>query len=265
MKKFLSAFAVVCLLAIGAHAQSQSILHNVGGRYDARAYQYPGAKIATAPAASGAGSIILTQGWVTLADGTTLMPWTTATPITVNQGGANAETVTPSAVSGCGLGTQQNTCTITATFSNVHGAGESVTSGDTGIQEAINDAAAHGGGDVYYEVDCGIITLNTGAATTTTTCLTPKTFTNLGASVFVTTTITTSASYSIGVATATTAYMTSCTALTAATTCSQFVNAPTKVSTGAGTIALLVTANATAGAGAIHAKVWGTIGAQSSQ
>jgi len=72
-----------------------------------------------------------------------LFAGTVPAPITVGVG-ANAETVTPSSVS-CSTPATYNTCTVTATFSNTHGAGEPVASGSFGLQEAANYQHALGG------------------------------------------------------------------------------------------------------------------------
>jgi hypothetical protein len=267
MKKVLAVLAFFAA-AVGTHAQSgQAFYSRVAGLYNATLYnQYSVTEFNSV----GTGSQVIVAGpaFVTLADGRVVNPFGTNVPLSIDLG-ANNEVVTPSAVSltSCPTGvTMPNggqCVNLTVSLSNAHGIGTKISSGDSGMFEAFNDASNNGGGNVYWEVDCGVIVLNTGAATTTSSCLTPKTTTTQGVSVRVTTTITTSASYSIGIATATTAYATSCTSLTAGQDCSQFVAAPTKVSTGAGTGALLITANATAGAGAVHIKVWGIIGVQS--
>lgn len=254
-----------------------SRLSRVAGVYDATQYSQWGASIISGNTATGSQTITVCPAYQALPDGRLFSPLSAPNsnfvPITIDpQNASVVETVTPTAVSiiptpalpGAPPGSQ--CANITASFSNLHGASlnqTQVISGDSGIMEAVNDASNNGGGSVYWQVDCGNVTLSTSGATTTTTCNVPKTFTNLGASVNVKTTITTSASYSLGIASATTAFVSACTALTAGTTCSQFVAAPGKTSQGTGFGALLITANATAGAGVIHPRVWGYIGAQS--
>jgi hypothetical protein len=245
----------------------------VGGNFFAPAYQDWGASIVAGNSATGSQTITICPALVTLRDGRVVNIFGqqngTFAPISVDPQGGSAETVTPTAISTVSDPTGQfvQPCAaVTATFSFTHNPSRSlfqVISGDNGIQEAFNDAAANGGGQVYWEKDCGVITLNTGGATTTSTCNVPKTFTNLGGSWRTTTTITTAASYSLGIASATTAFINACTSLTAGQDCSQFQVSPTKVSQGAGLGALLVTANATPGAGAGHAKVWGYTEVQS--
>lgn len=256
------------------HASPVANLSFAAGTYSSQAYSSWGAYILSGNAATGSQTITVCPALQTLPDGRPFNPFGnqngTFAPIFVDPAGSVAETVTPTAVSiiaaPAGASGTQNCANVTASFTNLHSASYStsqIISGDNGIQEALNDAAANGGGHVYWEKDCGLVTLNTGGATTTTTCLVPKTFTNLGGSVKVTTTITTAATYGVGIASATTAFVAACSSLTAATDCSQFQVSPTKVATGAGLGALLVTANAAPGAGAVHPKVWGTTEVQS--
>ena len=136
----------------------------VAGRFVAKNYAYPGITITDGTNnAAGAATITLRSGSVRLPDGRTIVPFSAgglnilgqpgsfpAIPITVGAG-TTKETVTPTAVSGCFIGAPQNSCKITATFANAHGQGEVVTSGSAGIQEAINDAAFFGGGDVVVD------------------------------------------------------------------------------------------------------------------
>jgi hypothetical protein len=251
---------------------------NILGIYDANAYNYQTSVYSGSSTCTGTCTISLYTPTITLADGRVVLPFgftTVATqnvaipPITIgNPGSTTQETVTPSSVSGCNVqnagAAQQGNCTITASFTYSHGRGDLVTSGDLGWQEAMNDAAANGGGDVHWIVDCGIITLSTSGATTTSTCLIPKDFTNIGASVHVTTTVTTSTSYGIGISGTTSAFITACTSLTAGLGCAGFQTSPAAVNGGAGEGDLLITAaGGTASAGALRVKVWGFSQAQS--
>lgn len=79
------------------------------------------------------------------------------TPIVVGLGTANQETVTPTAVSNC---------SITASFSYVHGPGDIIMSGDAGINEAINSAPS-AGGDVVVDGAAGATSANISAAVLT--------------------------------------------------------------------------------------------------
>lgn len=105
--------------------------------------------VTTAPTAVGAGSLTLQFGYSLTDDGRTFSPLATTAPITVGSGG-NAETVTPSAVSVPTPGILDST-TVTATFANLHGRGDRVSSGTFGLQEAINYQASRGGGTVIVD------------------------------------------------------------------------------------------------------------------
>jgi hypothetical protein len=105
--------------------------------------------VATGNSATGSSSITLVNGIITTPDGITYMPLAVDAPITVGSG-SNQETVTPSAVN-CKTPTQYGTCTITATFANIHGTGDYVTTGTVGLQEALNYALALGGGEVTID------------------------------------------------------------------------------------------------------------------
>jgi hypothetical protein len=216
-----------------------------------------------APTGTGSQTYTLVKGWTTLPDGRFVMPWTVNQ--TVTWGDANQETDTITAVgSGCGYNQPLNTCQITMSVTYAHGQGAQLFSASNGFYEAAADAAASGGGTVYWAVDCGNTVLSTSSATNTLTCVVPKTFTTVGVSAYVTTSITTAVSYSLGISGHTAAFMTSCTSVTAGTNCSQFVPAPTALAAGTGTSAVLITMNATPGAGALHTRVWGYTMIQSS-
>lgn len=101
---------------------------------------------------TGAGSVIVVQSAqpnlpasVTLPDGASLDPYSTNAPITIND--ATPETVTPTAVSV----NSDGTISITANLSHTHGQGALISSGSIGLQEAINAAAAAGGGVVAID------------------------------------------------------------------------------------------------------------------
>ncbi len=245
------------------NTQGQSTLSHVGGVYVSRNYSYWGLTIDNAssvPAASPA-TFILRQGSSTLPDGRVIYPFVGEI---VNVGaGSVQESVTLTAVSGCFLNAPVDSCTISGNTSNAHGRGELVTSGTNGIGEAMGDAANNGGGNVYWECDAGNIVLATGSVTNTTSCQIPKTWQWAAGSIYVTTTVTTAASESLGYTGQTTTIMTSCTALTAGTNCSQFIKSPTTLAGGSGFSALLITMNANPGAGALHTKVWGVTSVQS--
>jgi hypothetical protein len=263
--KLLSLFLVTLALCGVAGAQGnpntkgQSTLSHVGGFYVAANYSYWSLQINNAssvPAASPA-TFILRQGSATLPDGRVIFPYV-GEIVTIGAGSV-AESVTLTAVSGCFQNAPVDNCTISGNTSNPHGRGELIASGTVGIGEAEQDAALNGGGSVYWERDCGPVTLNTGGLTTTITgCNVPQTFTNFGGSAFVNTTITTATNYGLGIASATGAFFTACTSLTAGQNCSQFQVSPTKVATGTGFTPLLITATGSnPGAGVVHVKAWG--------
>jgi len=129
-------------------------LSRTNGFYNAYEYAYGAAgpttpdtlKVYVGTTAAGAASLTVNYGQIGLSDGTNLAPFAITTPITIGLG-ANAETVTPSAVSNPTPGVY-GSCVLTATFANVHGSGDPIASGSIGLQEAINAAAAAGGGTV---------------------------------------------------------------------------------------------------------------------
>lgn len=235
-----------------------------GGVFYSPAYNYgvnpltAALYIDVAPAATGAGTITLRWGYVILPDGRKIYPFSAATlpAITVNDG-TTAETVTPSSAS-CTTPEVIDTCQLTATFANLHGKGSQVTSGDQGIQEAINDAATFGGGDVYWLIDPGAVTLATGAADTNLGSVNiPTRSVVMGATARVTTTIATCAGgWSLGFSTGI-EFTAANTTLTAGTTTdSSTINTPVVYNAAAGLPhAHCTTSNASAGA--IHARFWG--------
>ncbi|MGB2632391.1 MAG: hypothetical protein WAM58_00515 [Candidatus Acidiferrum sp.] len=285
MKKILAVLAVVAMVwglawwvgvAREADAQNGSgQFSRAVGVFDSTKYNQWGAFILSGNTATGAQTITVCPAIVALPDGRVIQPMAPANgvfvPLTIDaQSSAVVETVTPTAYSLIGpqSGTGNVPCAaITATFANLHSASYATTqvlSGDQGVQEAINDASNTGGGIVYWQADAGNVTLNNSGATTTTGVSVPATFLAMGGSAYVKTTITTAASYSLGTSTTATAFLSSCTSLTAGLNCSQFVTGPGKVSGGTGLTPLVITANATAGAGAVHVRAWGYTMAQSS-
>lgn len=190
MKKLFAAFtawalvfAQMVMIAPRTEAQSTIGASRAAGRFVAVNYNYggtspsqgfgnpagpgiPGLKVANGNAATGSATITLQTGYTALADGRIIFPLCAgsnvtgtitcggATPITVNPGGSNQETVTPTTVSGCNLypvNTTFPSCQVTASFSNLHAQGELVQSGTAGLQEAYNDAQLAGGGLVSVD------------------------------------------------------------------------------------------------------------------
>lgn len=155
-------FSTILLLAGMAFAQGQPTQGAVpGGQYLASLYNYGGAPpytganvpnpliVETGNTATGTQTLILQYGSVTMGNGFTVAPLATNAPITVDVG-ANAETVTPSAVS-CTTPAILDTCTVTATFSNLHAHGARIASGTFGAQEAVNHASQQKGNYVLVD------------------------------------------------------------------------------------------------------------------
>lgn len=101
------------------------------------------------PSAVGAATITLAFGQFGLTDGTNFAPLNVNAPIIVGVG-SNAETVTPTAVSNPTPGIY-GSATITATFANTHGSGDTVSSGTFGLQEAVNFSVSRGSGTVIVD------------------------------------------------------------------------------------------------------------------
>ncbi len=142
----LSTFCVMFFVGVFADAQNRTVFGGIRVAWD---YAY-GANPRVAPlnivvgnTATGAQTVTLSFGRVTLPDGISFMPLAVNAPATVGVG-ANAEMVTPSAVS-CTTPDIYATCQFTATFANTHGLGDLVTSGTEGLQEAANQAHILGG------------------------------------------------------------------------------------------------------------------------
>lgn len=174
--------------------QTQSPLHRVGGAYFSTAYTTWAAKVVTGSASGSGITLVVAPAIVSLQDGYTFSPWSTAVALTIDSGAAQ-ETATPSAVASvacpAGIAATGGCETLTITTSNAHNPGAIVVSGSGGLNEATLDAGNNGGGMVYWESDGGTVTLGTGATTTTvcTACI-PINGMVLGVVARVTTTIT---------------------------------------------------------------------------
>lgn len=137
-----------------------SIITRFASRYNALDFFY-GGPVGVSPAAIQVGSGNSATGSQSISaityydvdQGSNLFnPFSTNAPIIVGNG-ANAETVTPTAVgtsapSTSGFAVNNAAINITASFSNLHGPNEPISSGTCGLQEAINIASANGGGEV---------------------------------------------------------------------------------------------------------------------
>ena len=161
MKRHIFVTLAVLVLTVGALAQTYPAAPPAGesralGIFYAPNYAYGYSSVQPAyvdqgNGSTGSSSLTIRVAYLALPDGRRIVPFSVTAPITVG-GQSNQETVTPTAVSGC-YPTDVNpaTCTITASFSNLHYRGEAVASGTYGLQEAINDAFASGGGKVVVD------------------------------------------------------------------------------------------------------------------
>lgn len=148
-RKFIALIAGFVAFGIPAVAQNPAVF---GGAANAYAFAYginplvaPLQVDQTAPpSVAGVATLTVAFGTVALGDGTIITPLSTSAPITIGTG-ANAETVTPSAVS-CSNPTVYQSCSFTATFSNPHGTGDKISSASFGLQEAAGFVVGKGGG-----------------------------------------------------------------------------------------------------------------------
>ncbi len=118
------------------------------GRFLAANYGLWSLPISVAPAGTGSQVFYLSNSTVTLPDGRVIMPFDLTAPVFVGK-----EQVTLTDVgTGCVLNSYQaNSCGLTATFVDSHNNSETVSSASFGLQEALNDAGASGGGVVTID------------------------------------------------------------------------------------------------------------------
>ena len=138
------------------HAQNRTQFSGIRNAWD---YAYgvnrniPPLRVDVGNTTTGSATITLSNGVVALSDGTTFYPFTppntTGVQITVGSA-ANLETVTTTTVS-CLTPSVYSTCQVTATFANLHGQGDLVTSGTYGMAEAVAQAHNNGGGLVAFD------------------------------------------------------------------------------------------------------------------
>lgn len=138
MKKLFALFALGLCIGV-ASAQNPVVFAG-----DANAYSFAygvnpnvaalQVDLAGGPTSAGVATLTVSFGNVALVGGTVITPLSTSAAITVGTG-ANAETVTPSAVS-CTTPQVYQSCYFTATFTNAHGTGDRVASASYGITEA---------------------------------------------------------------------------------------------------------------------------------
>lgn len=128
---------------------------HIGGLYLASAYAYginktaPALLVQGGPNTTGSASLTLVFGSLVLVDGTVLNPLNTNAPIWVG-GDSAMELVTPTSISNS-TPLVNGTTTVTANFTFVHGNGDQIRSGTVGLQEALNAAAAAGGGVILID------------------------------------------------------------------------------------------------------------------
>lgn len=135
-----------------------SLITRFASRYNALDFFYGGSataspaavQVGSGNAVTGATSITALTSYDVDQGSNVFNPFNVNAPIIVGIG-ANAETVTPTAVgtpSNAGYAPNNAAITLTATFNNIHGPQEPIASGSCGLQEAINIASANGGGEV---------------------------------------------------------------------------------------------------------------------
>lgn len=147
IKKLVAIVGVIGLAGAVACAQNRSTFAGNANAYDFAFGVNPGSPALLATAGStgtGTYTVTLAYGTTTTGSGIAFTPITTHIPLTIGTG-SNQETVTPSSVS-CSTPAVQYTCQFTATFTNAHGNGAVVRSGDSGLQEAATFVVAQGGG-----------------------------------------------------------------------------------------------------------------------
>lgn len=139
-RSIVSLIAVAGFVGVAAFAQNPAVFGGVANAY-AFAYgvnpKVPALQVDLAggpTAASSTATLTVAFGNVALGDGTVITPLSTLAPITVGTG-ANAETVTPTAVS-CSTPQVYQSCSFTAAFTYQHGTGDRVSSSTYGISEA---------------------------------------------------------------------------------------------------------------------------------
>lgn len=130
-------------------------LSKFGGFINAGSFAYgvskvvPPLQVISGPNTTGSGTVNLVYGTVVTSDGVSFSPLNTNAPINIG-GNSNMETVTPTAVSNS-TPLVYGTPSVTATFTYIHGDGDSLRSGTCGLQEALNYAGAQGGGIVLLD------------------------------------------------------------------------------------------------------------------
>lgn len=159
MRKFIAValfYALVLWTLPVIPAADAQVLTTFGGEIKAADFAYglgPSQALQVGGGGGTSGSYALTLNFgkaTTVSSGIPFYPFAGAPfPYITIGSGATLETVqVTSATCGPGPADQYQQCSITATFTNAHGAGDVVRSGDAGLQEAVNYAYSKGGGQV---------------------------------------------------------------------------------------------------------------------
>lgn len=133
-----------------------NFVNGFAGRFKATAYAFgcaaggpPALSVHNAPTLPGSTALTLAFGYAPLlGSGAPFYPLATNAPISVGAD-SNVEIITPTAVSA--NSPAYGAMNFTATFANAHGEGDPISSATFGLQEAINAAAASGGGVVVVD------------------------------------------------------------------------------------------------------------------
>jgi hypothetical protein len=147
MKKRIFMFMLFASMA-AAQVSPPSTQSRVAGRFVAYNYGLWSLPVYTMPSGTGSQTFTLSNSTARLQDGRAIMPFAVNAPLRVG-----TETVTVTSVgAGCIINsTAIGACSITATFTLPHTVADRVASGTWGLQEALNDAAASGGGIVVTD------------------------------------------------------------------------------------------------------------------
>jgi len=133
-------------------AKLGSVLSHVAGVFVAANYGLWAIKIFSGPVAAGVGATLsLVQGVVTLPDGRQILPFAVGAPITIGEG-LSEEIVSVTAFQNCYLDSPPGNPSVSGTTTKIHGQGEVVQSGSSGLFEACADAFALGGGTVVIDI-----------------------------------------------------------------------------------------------------------------
>lgn len=147
------------VLALLATCQVQNFqFPRMGGSYYASSFAHWQASTSTPVAVPGLATVQVIPAKVTLVANDQITPVAVGVPIQIQAGAAN-EVVTPLSVN-C----DSQACAMTATFANTHPGGFTFASASGGLDEAIQAAAAQGGGTVVVGSDWSGTTAQIAAA-----------------------------------------------------------------------------------------------------